>query len=92
LSNSLSTTAKISFAAGAKNVFCVYPAEKAIYEEVSGNVLIDGGPITVVGSGVTGYTTFSAAMGEMYANTNGFAQLYAQNLSNGSSASTDIVA
>jgi hypothetical protein len=92
LSNSLSTTAKISFAAGAKNVFCVYPAEKAIYEEVSGNVLIDGGPITVVGSGVTGYTTFGAALGEMYANTNGFAQLYAQNLNNGASASTDIVA
>ena len=92
LSNSLSTTAKISFAAGAKNVFCVYPAEKAIYEEVSGNVLIDGGPITVVGTGVTGYTTFSAALGELYANTNGFAQLYAQNLNNGAEASADFVA
>lgn len=29
--------AKVTFAAGAKNVFCTYPAEKAIYEEPSGN-------------------------------------------------------
>jgi hypothetical protein len=83
---------KISFGAGAKNVFCAYPAEKAIYEEVSGNVLIDGGPITVVGDDVTGYTTFSAALGELYGNVNNFAQLYAQNLNGGASASTDIVA
>jgi hypothetical protein len=89
---SSSTGSKISFGAGAKNVFCVYPAEKAIYEEVSGNVLIDGGPITVVGQGVTGYTTFSAALGEMYADIDSFAQFYAQNLNDGSDASTDIVA
>ena len=92
LSNSLSTTAKIDFAAGAKNVFCVYPAEKAIYEEVSGNVLIDGGPITVIGDNVTAYTTFDAALGEMYADVDSFAQFYAQNLNDGSDASTDIVA
>ncbi len=92
LSNSAATTSKIVFAAGPKDVFITYPAEKAIYEEDSGNVLIDGGPITVVGTGVTGYTTFGAALGEMYADTNGFAQFYAQNLNDGSSASTDIVA
>jgi len=92
LSNSLSTTAKIDFAAGPKIVFCVYPAEKAIYEEVSGNVLIDGGPITVVGSGVTGYSTFSAALGELYADVNSFAQFYAQNLNDGDEASSDFVA
>jgi hypothetical protein len=73
-------------------VFCTYPSEKAIYEELAGNVLIDGGPITVIGTGVTSYTTFGAALAEMYANVNSFAQMYAQNLSNGSSASTDIVA
>jgi hypothetical protein len=73
-------------------VFCAYPSEKAIYEEVSGNVLIDGGPLTVVGSGVTSYTTFSAALAELYANVPTFAQLYAQNLSNNAAASTDIVA
>ena len=77
---------------GAVDVFCTYPASKSIYEETTGNVLIDGGPITVIGAGVTSYTTFSAALGELYANINSFAQFYAQNLSDGSSASTDIVA
>ena len=84
--------ALVNFAANPKDVFCTYPSEKAIYEETSGNVLIDGGPITVVGTGVTSYTTFSAALGELYGNVNSFAQLYAQNLNSGSSASTDIVA
>jgi hypothetical protein len=92
LSNSAATTSKISFGAGPKDVFITYPAEKAIYEEDSGNVLIDGGPITVIGAGVTGYTTFSAALGEMYADVNTFAQLYAQNLNDGADASADIVA
>ena len=77
---------------GTVDVFCTYPSEKAIYEEVTGNVLIDGGPITVVGNGVTTYTTFSAALGELYANINSFAQLYAQNLNNGAAASSDFVA
>jgi len=77
---------------GAVDVFCTYPSEKAIYEETGGNVLIDGGPITVVGNGVTSYTTFSAALGELYGNINSFAQFYAQNLNDGTSASTDIVA
>jgi hypothetical protein len=77
---------------GTVDVFCTYPSSKAIYEETSGNVLINGGPITVVGTGVTTYTTFDAALGEMYANVNSFAQFYAQNLSDGTSASTDIVA
>jgi hypothetical protein len=77
---------------GTVDVFCTYPASKSIYEETTGNVLIDGGPITVVGSGVTTYTTFGAALAELYANINSFAQFYAQNLSGGSSASTDIVA
>ena len=77
---------------GTVDVFCTYPSSKAIYEETSGNVLIDGGPITVVGNNVTTYTTFSAALGELYGNINSFAQFYAQNLNDGTSASTDIVA
>jgi hypothetical protein len=84
--------ALVSFTSNPKDVFCTYPSEKAIYEETTGNVLIDGGPITVIGTGVTSYTTFSAALGELYGNINSFAQLYAQNLNGGSSASTDIVA
>jgi len=81
----------VNFAAGTKDVFVTYPAEKAIYEEANGNVLIDGGPITVIGSNVSSYTTFSAALGEMYGNVNSFAQFYAQNYSNGSEASGDFV-
>jgi hypothetical protein len=84
--------ALVNFNAGIKEIFCTYPSEKAVYEETTGNVLIDGGPITVLGEDVTTYTTFSAALGEMYANVNNFAQFYAQNLNDGSSASTDIVA
>jgi hypothetical protein len=82
----------VDFAAGAKDVFITYPAERAIYEEPSGNTLIDGGPLTVVGSGVTGYTSFSAVLAELYGNVDSFAQIYAQNLNDGSSASADLVA
>lgn len=84
--------ALVDFAAGAKDVFITYPAERAIYEEPSGNTLIDGGPLTVVGAGVTGYTSFSAVLAELYGNVDSFAQLYAQNLNDGSSASADLVA
>lgn len=84
--------AKVSFGAGDKDVFCTYPSEKAIYEELAGNVLIDGGPLTVVGSGVTSYTSFGAALAEMYANETAFAQMYVQNLNSSATASTDIVA
>ncbi len=41
LDNSLGTTAKISFSAGLKDVFCTYPAEKASY--VNPSQLIYGG-------------------------------------------------
>jgi hypothetical protein len=81
-----------NFTGGTKDVFVTYPAEKAIYEELAGNVLVDGGPITVIGNNVTAYTTFSAALGELYANINSFAQLYAQNYSSGNEASADFVA
>lgn len=83
--------ALVNFTNGVE-VFCTYPSEKAIYEEATGNVVIDGGPITVIGDSVTTYTTFSAALGELYGNINSFAQFYAQNLNGGTSASTDIVA
>lgn len=83
---------KISFGSGSKNVFCTYPSEKAIYEEPSGNTLIDGGPLTVIGAGVApGYTTFSAALAEMYGDVNSFAQSYARNLNDGSEASADMI-
>lgn len=82
----------VNFAVGTKDVFVTYPAERAIYEEPDGNTLIDGGPLTVVGSGVTGYTSFAAVLAELYGNVDSFAQLYAQNLNDGSDASADLVA
>lgn len=81
----------VNFSAGDKEVFITYPAEKAIYEEADGKTLINAGPITVIGSNVTTYTSLNAALGEFYANINSFAQVYAQNQSNGAEASTDFV-
>ena len=83
--------AAVNFPAGVKDVYIVYPAGKAIYEEADGKTLINAGPITVVGSNVTAYTSLNAALGEFYANINSFAQIYAQNQSNGADASTDFV-
>lgn len=85
-------TAKIDFAAGEKEVICTYPAEKAIYEEVSGETLIDGGPITVVGSGVTSIPTLPAELGKFVGNVDSFGQIYNMNQNTGSSASADFVA
>ena len=83
----------VNFTSGANGleVFITYPAEKAIYEEADGKTLINAGPITVVGSNVTSYTSLNAALGEFYANVNSFAQIYAQNQSTGANASTDFV-
>ena len=82
----------VNFAAGSKDVFVTYPAEKAIYEEVNGDTLINAGPITVFGAGTTPVTPFTNTFGRFYANTNSFAQIYVQNQNSGSDASSDIVA
>jgi hypothetical protein len=84
----------VNFTAGANGleVFITYPAEKAIYEEANGTTLINAGPITVVGSNVTSYTSFTAALGEYYGNVDNYAQLYVQNLNNGTEASADFAA
>lgn len=82
----------VNFSAGTKDVFVTYPAERAIFEEPSGNTLIDGGPITVVGQNVSTYTSFTAVLGELYGNVDSFAQLYVQNLNDGAEASADFAA
>ena len=41
LSNSSGTTAKISFAANSKDVFCTYPASKSVFMD-SGNAVVGG--------------------------------------------------
>jgi hypothetical protein len=83
---------KVVFSAGDKEVFITQPAERAVFEEDDGTTVLRQGPITVVGDNVTSYTSFGASLGEFYANTPSFAQLYAQNLSSAANASTDIVA
>ena len=77
---------------GSVDVFCTYPAEKAIYEETAGEVIFDGGPITIVGTGVTSYTSFTNFFAEMFGNANTYVQTYIQNQNNGSDASADYVA
>ena len=88
---SSSAGSKISFGAGAKNVFCVYPAERAIYEEPDGQTLIDGGPITILGSGVTVNPSLEAELGKFVGNVDSFGQVYNLNQNDGSSASADFV-
>lgn len=46
LSNSSGTTAKISFAANSKDVFCTYPSEEAVY--VEGSAVVSSGQIAAV--------------------------------------------
>ena len=87
--SSSNSNALVTFSAGTKDVFCTYPSEKAIYEEVNGETLFNGGPITIVGSGVTSYTSFGSALGQGFSNVNGFAQFYIQNQNNGVDASAD---
>jgi hypothetical protein len=84
--------AAVDFPAGTKDVYVVYPAEKAIYEEANGETLINGGPITVVGSNVTVLPDLPAELGKFVANIDLFAQIYNLNQSSGSNASADFVA
>jgi hypothetical protein len=82
----------VNFSAGTKDVFVTYPAERAIYEEPDGQTLIDGGPITILGSGVTVNPTLEAELGKFVGNVDSFGQVYNLNQSDGSSASADFVA
>jgi len=83
--------AKVSFAAGTKSVFCTYPSEKAIYEEPDGQTLINAGPITVLGAGVTVNPSLEAELGKFVGNVNSFGQVYNLNQNDGTDASADFV-
>jgi hypothetical protein len=82
----------VNLSAGTKDVYVVYPAGKAIYEEANGETLINGGPITVVGTGVTSIPSLPAELGKFIGNVNSFAQIYNLNQNDGSTASADFVA
>jgi len=84
--------ALVPFGAGAKDVFCTYPAEKAIYEEVNGDTIINAGPITVLGPGTGNPTPFPETLGRFYGNQPTFQQIYIQNLDDDAEASADVVA
>ena len=82
----------VNFSAGTKDVFCTYPSEKAIFEEPSGETLINAGPITVVGAGVTSIPSLPAELGKFIGDVNSFAQIYTLNQNDGATASADFVA
>ena len=84
--------AAVPLSSGVKDVYIVYPAEKAVYEEANGETLINGGPITVVGSNVTSIPALPAELGKFIANVNLYAQIYNYNQNDGSEASADFVA
>jgi hypothetical protein len=83
--------AAVDFPAGVKDVYIVYPAEKAIYEEANGETLINGGPITVVGQNVTTLPALPAELGKFVGNVDLFAQIYNLNQNSGQNASADFV-
>jgi hypothetical protein len=91
LSSSNSNTL-VNFSAGTKDVFCTYPSEKAIYEEPNGETLINSGPITVIGAGVTSIPSLPAELGKFIGDVNSFAQIYTLNQNDGATASADFVA
>ena len=83
----------VTFSAGTKDVFITYPSEKAIYEEPDGDTLINAGPITILGPGVSGIPIpYGDTLGRFYGNVDSFQQVYVQNQFNGVDASSDIVA
>jgi hypothetical protein len=82
----------VNFGAGTKDVFVTYPAEKAIYEEVNGDTVINAGPITVLGPGTGNPTPFPETLGRFYGNQPTFQQIYIQNQDDDAEASADIVA
>ena len=60
-----STGSKIDFAAGSKNVFCTYPADKAIYDDASGNAIDLGTPSSVTLTNATGLPLTTGVSGTL---------------------------
>jgi len=89
LSNSLGTTAKIAFSAGAKDVFCDYPASKSVNQNADNKVLIPYTPgVTNVGSLNVGDATGHSDSGVIAAFTASEPLYLYTSLQNTSSANT----
>jgi len=80
LSNSLGTTAKISFAANTKSVFCTYPSERSLYYDASN--------VATIGE-VLGYSD-TGIIGSFASTTAGYNQVIIQNKSSATNASANI--
>ena len=81
----------VTFSAGTKDVFCTYPSEQAVYQEVDGSLKLIAGVIEVSLDGTHGTTLNNTAF-QAFTTTNDFFQNNIQNLDNGSDASADYVA
>jgi len=89
LSNSLGTTAKIVFSAGAKDVFCDYPASKSVNQNADNKVLIPyTSGVTNVGSLNVGDATGHSDSGVIAAFTASEPLYLYTSLQNTSSANT----
>jgi hypothetical protein len=62
---SSSTGSKIDFAAGTKNVFVTYPADKSIYDDAAGNVIALGTPASVTLTNGTGLPLTTGVTGTL---------------------------
>lgn len=82
--------ALVSFSSNAKDVFCTYPAEQAIYQETNGNLKLVGGVIGLTQDGTEG-TTLPNTSFQAFTTGNYYMQANQQNLSSGAQASADWV-
>ena len=82
--------ALVPFASGAKDIFCTYPAEQAIYQELDGSMKLIGGQITLTLDGTLG-TTLPNSTFQAFSTLNDYIQTNQQNLSSGALASSNSV-
>jgi hypothetical protein len=65
LASSAGGTTKVTFSAGTKNVFVTYPADKAIYDDASGNVIALGTPASATLTNATGLPLTTGVTGTL---------------------------
>jgi hypothetical protein len=65
LASSAGGTTKVTLSAGTKNVFVTYPADKAIYDDASGNVIALGTPASVTLTNATGLPLTTGVTGTL---------------------------